>query len=173
MGFCDGIGKAGSAPRVFAPRFGGAEIRKMTAIAVSTQAGLSGLTTNGGPHGFTEILFGYTSCFINNGQPFAGLNANTPFYNLTTALAMMVGRFGLAIPALAFAALFGRQRNTPTTSGTLPTHSFVFALLLTTCLIVVVALSYLPSLALGPALERPPIRKLKSGRIERATKSPR
>lgn len=128
-------------------------VLSLTAIAVSTHAGLSGLTTNSGSHGFTEILFGYASCFTNNGQAFAGLNANTPFYNLTTAVAMMVGRFGLAIPALAFAALFGRQRNTPTTSGTLPTHSFVFALLLTTCLIVMVALSYLPSLALGPVLE--------------------
>jgi potassium-transporting ATPase potassium-binding subunit len=85
-------------------------VLSLTAIAVSAHAGLSCLTTNGGPHGFTEILFGYTSCFTNNGQTFAGLNANTPFHNLTTALAMMVGRFGLAIPALAFAALFGRQR---------------------------------------------------------------
>ena len=126
----------------------------LTAIAVSTRVGLSGLTINGGPHGFTEILFAYTSCFANNGQSFAGLSTNTPFYNLTTAFAMMVGRFGLAIPALVFAALFGRQRNTPSSSGTLPTHSFVFGVLLTTCLIVMVALSYLPALALGPVLER-------------------
>jgi K+-transporting ATPase ATPase A chain len=93
----------------------------LTAIAVSTRLGLSGLTVNTGPHGFTGILFAYTSCFVNNGQSFAGLSVNTPFYNLTTALAMLVGRFGLAIPALAFAAFFGRQRNTPSTSGTLPT----------------------------------------------------
>src|ERR1035438_10057728 len=126
----------------------------LTAIAVSTRAGLSGLTVNTGPHGFTGILFAYTSCFANNGQSFAGLSANTPFYNLTTVLAMMVGRFGLAIPALAFADLFGRQRSTPTSSGTLPTHSLVFGVLLTTCLIVMVALSYLPALALGPVLER-------------------
>jgi K+-transporting ATPase ATPase A chain len=126
----------------------------LTAIAASTRAGLSGLTVNGGPHGFTEILFAYTSCFANNGQNFAGLSANTPFYNLTTALAMMVGRFGLAIPALALADLFGRQRSTPSSSGTLPTHSFSFGVLLTTCLITIVALSYLPTLALGPVLER-------------------
>jgi K+-transporting ATPase ATPase A chain len=126
----------------------------LTAIAVSTRAGLSGLTTNSGPHAFTEILFAYTSCFANNGQSFAGLSVSTPFYNLTTALAMMVGRFGLAIPALALAALFARQRNTPSTSGTLPTHSFIFGLLLTACLITMVALSYLPALALGPLLER-------------------
>jgi K+-transporting ATPase ATPase A chain len=126
----------------------------LTAIAVSTKVGLAGLTINGGPHGFSEILFAYTSCFANNGQSFAGLSANTPFYNLTTVLAMMVGRFGLVIPALAFADLFGRQRSTPTSSGTLPTHSLVFGVLLTTCLIVMVALSYLPALALGPVLER-------------------
>src|SRR5664280_1112808 len=126
----------------------------LTAIAVSTRVGLSGLTTNVGLHGFTEILFAYTSCLANNGQNFAGLSANTPFYNLTTAFAMMVGRFGLAIPALALAALFGRQRSTPASSGTLPTHSFSFGVLLTTCLITIVALSYLPALALGPVLER-------------------
>jgi potassium-transporting ATPase potassium-binding subunit len=129
----------------------------LTAIAVSTRAGLSGLTVNGGPHGFTEILFAYTSCFANNGQNFAGLSANTPFYNLTTALAMIVGRFGrfgLAIPELALADLFGRQRSTPSSSGTLPTRSFSFGVLLTTCLITMVALSYLPTLALGPVLER-------------------
>jgi potassium-transporting ATPase potassium-binding subunit len=125
----------------------------LTAIAVSTKVGLAGLTINGGPHGFSEILFAYTSCLANNGQSFAGLSANTPFYNLTTVLAMMVGRFGLAIPALAFADLFVRQRSTPTSSGTLPTHSLVFGVLLTTCLIVMVALSYLPALALGPVLE--------------------
>jgi K+-transporting ATPase ATPase A chain len=129
-------------------------ILPLTALAVSTRMGLSGLTTNGGPHGFTEILFAYTSCFANNGQTFAGLSGNTPFYNLTTALAMMVGRFGLAIPALAFAALFGRQRSTPSSSGTLPTDSLSFGILLTTCLITMVALSYLPALALGPVLER-------------------
>jgi len=129
-------------------------ILPLTAIAVSTKAGLSGLATNSGPHGFTEILFAYTSCFANNGQSFAGIAANTPFYNLTTSLAMMTGRFGLAIPALALAALFGRQRNTPSSSGTLPTHSFTFGILLTGCLAIMVALSYLPALALGPVLER-------------------
>jgi K+-transporting ATPase ATPase A chain len=126
----------------------------LTAIAVSTRLGLSGLTTNTGPHGFTAILFAYTSCLANNGQNFAGMSVNTPFYNLTTAFAMMAGRFALAIPALALAALLGRQRSTPSSSGTLPTHSFSFGVLLTTCLITIVALSYLPALALGPVLER-------------------
>ncbi|HXW54419.1 MAG TPA: potassium-transporting ATPase subunit KdpA [Candidatus Cybelea sp.] len=126
----------------------------LTAIAVSSKAGLSALTTNSGPHGLTSILFAYTSCLANNGQGFAGLSGNTPFYNLTTAIAMLVGRFGLAIPALALASLFGRQRNTPSSPGTLPTDSFSFGLLLTVCLIILMALSYLPSLALGPILER-------------------
>jgi len=129
-------------------------ILPLTAIALSTRAGLAGLTANTGPHGLTEILFAYASCFANNGQSFASLNANTPFYNLTTAIAMMTGRFGLAVPALALAALFGRQRATPSTLGTLPTDSVAFGLLLTACLIVLVALSYLPALALGPMLER-------------------
>jgi len=126
----------------------------LTAVAVSTRAGLAGLTTNTGPHGFTEILFAYVSCFANNGQTFAGLSANTPFYNLTTALAMMAGRFALAIPALALAALFARQRRTPASSGTLQTDSLTFGALLTACLIILAALSYLPALALGPILER-------------------
>jgi potassium-transporting ATPase potassium-binding subunit len=126
----------------------------LTAIAVSTRAGLSGLTTNTGPHGFTEILFAYSSCFANNGQAFAGLNVNTLFYNLTTAAAMTAGRFALAIPALAFSACFARQRITPSSSGTLPTHSFLFGVLLTACLITMAALSYLPALTLGPILER-------------------
>ena len=129
-------------------------ILPLTAIAVSTKAGLSGLTVNTGPHGFTEILFAYTSCFANNGQSFASLSANTAFYNLTTVIAMLAGRFGLAIPALALAGLFGRQRNAPITSGTLPTHSFSFGVLLAACLLITVALSYLPALALGPVLER-------------------
>jgi K+-transporting ATPase ATPase A chain len=77
----------------------------LTALAISTTSGLSGLTTNTGPHGLTEILFGLASSFANNGQAFAGLNANTLFYNITTAVAMMAGRFGLAIPALMFAGM--------------------------------------------------------------------
>jgi K+-transporting ATPase ATPase A chain len=129
-------------------------ILPLTAIAVSSRTGLSGLSTNTGPHGFTEILFAYASCFANNGQTFAGLSANTIFYNLTTAMAMMVGRFALAIPALAFAGLFARQRITPSSSGTLPTDSLSFGVVLTAFVLIVTALSYLPALALGPVLER-------------------
>jgi potassium-transporting ATPase potassium-binding subunit len=126
----------------------------LTAIAVSSKAGLSGLTTNTGAHGLTAILFAFTSCFANNGQAFGSLNANTTFYNIATAFAMFVGRFGLAIPALAFASLFARQKRTPASSGTLPTDSVSFGLFVTACLVVLVALSYLPALALGPILER-------------------
>jgi K+-transporting ATPase ATPase A chain len=125
----------------------------LTAIAISTKAGLAGLTTNHGPHGLTEILFAFASCFANNGQAFAGLSANTPFYNVLTAITMMAGRFGLAIPALIFAGLFAQQRARPRTLGTLPTDSLSFGVLLTGFLIVVTALSYLPVLVLGPVLE--------------------
>jgi K+-transporting ATPase ATPase A chain len=129
-------------------------ILPLTALAVTTNAGLSGLTVNTGPHGLTAILFAFTSCFANNGQAFASLNANSAFYNVTTALAMMAGRFALAIPALALAALFARQKNTPASVGTLSTTSVSFGILLTACLIVLTALSYLPALVLGPILER-------------------
>ena len=129
-------------------------ILPLTAIAASSKAGISALTANTGPHGLTAILFGYTSCFANNGQAFASLNSNTPFYNITTASAMMVGRFGLAIPALAFASLFGQQKKTPESLGTLATDSVSFGAFLTACLVILVALSYLPALALGPILER-------------------
>jgi K+-transporting ATPase ATPase A chain len=129
-------------------------ILSLTALAVYTKAGLAGLTTNSGPHGLSEILFAYSSCFANNGQSFAGLSANSVFYNFTTALAMMAGRFGLAIPALACAGLFARQRNTPSSVGTLRTDGLTFGIFLTVCLVVVTALSYLPALVLGPVLER-------------------
>ena len=128
-------------------------ILMLTAIAISTKAGLAGLSTNTGPHGLTEILFGFASSFANNGQAFAGLNANTPFYNITTAIAMMAGRFGLAIPALMFAGTFARQKGRPQSRGTLRTDTFTFGALLTTFLIIVTALSYLPVLAIGPVLE--------------------
>jgi K+-transporting ATPase ATPase A chain len=125
----------------------------LTAIAISTKAGLAGLTTNTGPHGLTEILFGFASSFANNGQAFAGLNANTPFYNITTAIAMMAGRFGLAIPALMFAGMFARQKGKtaiPWNSAHRYIHIWRIA---NNFLIIVTALSYLPVLTIGPVLE--------------------
>jgi K+-transporting ATPase ATPase A chain len=132
---------------------GSISILLFTALAVLTKAGLAGLVTNTGTHGFTEILFAYASANANNGQNFAGLNANSVFYNLTTAITMMVGRFGLAIPALCLAGLFAAQQPTPDSAGTLPTHSWSFAILLTFTALIVSALSYFPALALGPLLE--------------------
>ncbi len=124
----------------------------LAALALVTKAGLAG-PGNDGPHGFSEILYAYTSCFANNGQSFGGLSANTPFYNVTTAIAMMAGRFGLAIPALALAGLLAKQGRRPPTSGTLPTDTLQFASLLVGTAVIVVGLSFLPALALGPVLE--------------------
>ena len=125
----------------------------LTATAVSTVGGLAGLTTNDGAHGFTEILYAYTSAFANNGQNFAGLSANSTFYNLTTSIAMIAGRFGLAIPALALAGSFAQQGRRVLTVGTLPSDSFSFGVFLAGTAIIVGALSYFPVLTLGPLLE--------------------
>jgi K+-transporting ATPase ATPase A chain len=125
----------------------------LTAVAVVTRFGLAGLTVNGGPHGFTEIFYAYASSFTNNGQNFASLNANAPFYNISTAIAMMAGRFGLAIPALALAGLFAAQGRRPATLGTLPTDTVSFGVLLVGTAIIVGALSYFTALALGPIVE--------------------
>jgi K+-transporting ATPase ATPase A chain len=128
-------------------------ILPLAALALVTDAGLAGLTTNKGPHGLSEILVAYTTSMANNGQNFAGLSANTPFYNVTTALAMMAGRFGLAIPALALAGLFAEQSRKPVTEGTLPTDTPLFAVLTIATVLVISALSYVPVLALGPLVE--------------------
>lgn len=130
-----------------------AAILILTAFAISMQSGLAGLTTNDGAHGFSEIFYAYTSAFTNNGQSFAGLSANSVFYNLTTAAAMLIGRFGLAIPALALAGAFARQGRRVITVGTLPTDSFAFGIFLGGTALIVGALSYFPALALGPILE--------------------
>ena len=129
-------------------------ILPLVALALVTDVGLAGLTTNKGPHGLSEILVAYTTSLANNGQNFAGLSANTPFYNVTTALAMVMGRFGLAIPALALAGRFARQPSRPASEGTLPTDTALFAALTIATILVVGALSYLPVLALGPLVEQ-------------------
>jgi K+-transporting ATPase ATPase A chain len=125
----------------------------LTALAVATGPGQAGLTTNDGAHGFTEIIYAYASAFANNGQNFAGLSANSVFYNVTTALAMVAGRFGLAIPALALAGRFAVQGRRPLTMGTLPTDSPAFGVIIVSTALVVGGLSYFPALALGPVLE--------------------
>jgi K+-transporting ATPase ATPase A chain len=125
----------------------------LAGLALVTNAGRAGLVTNGGARGFTEVLFAYASSMANNGQNMAGLNANSVFYNLTTSIAMLAGRFGLASLALALAGRFAAQRRWPTNAGTLPSDSIMFGVLVLGTILLVGALSFLPSLALGPVAE--------------------
>jgi K+-transporting ATPase ATPase A chain len=130
-----------------------ATVAPLAAVAVLTTAGLAGLVVNRGPHGLTSILVAYASSFANNGLTFAGLNANTVFYNGSTAIAMMLGRYALTIPALLLAGRVAIQGRAPSTGGTLPTDSFFFAGLLVGMVLVLAGLSYLPALTLGPIAE--------------------
>jgi K+-transporting ATPase ATPase A chain len=130
-----------------------AAILLLTAAAVLTPAGVAGLTTNTGVHGFTEILFAFVSAFGNNGQSFAGLNANTPFYNVATAIAMMAGRFLLTIPALARAGQFAQARRRDNL-GALSTGTLLFGGVVLATALIVGALTFLPALALGPVAEQ-------------------
>jgi K+-transporting ATPase ATPase A chain len=131
----------------------GMVILPLTALAVMTAAGRAGLTTNGGPHGLTSIAFAYTSSFANNGQSFGGLSANSAFYNYTTSVAMLAGRFLLTLPALALAGTFAEQRRRGITSGSLPTDTGLFAVLLIAMVLLVAGLNFLPLLCLGPLAE--------------------
>jgi K+-transporting ATPase ATPase A chain len=108
---------------------------------------------NSGPHGFSEGLYAYSSATGNNGSAFAGINTNTPFYNLTMGLAMLIGRFLFLIPLLAAAGNLARKKKIPSTSGTLPTHGPLFVGLLVGTIILVGALTFFPALALGPIVE--------------------
>ena len=125
----------------------------LTALAVVTNAGLSGLTTNAGAHGFTEILFAYASAFANNGQNMAGLSANNIFYNLTTSLAMLTGRYVMAVLALALAGRFAAASRRPPSRGAMPSDGMTFGVLLTGTALLVGALNFLPALAMGPIVE--------------------
>ena len=125
----------------------------LTALALVTPAGLSSLTINSGPHGLTETLSAYASCFANNGQSFASLASNTVFYNVTTPVAMVVGRYGLAITALALAGRLAVQGRRPRTVGSLPTDTLSFAVLIVGTAFIVGGLSYFAVLALGPIAE--------------------
>lgn len=108
---------------------------------------------NGGPHGLTEILYAYTSAAGNNGSAFAGINVNTPFYNLTLGLAMLFGRFFMMVPALGLAGSLASKKYTPPSAGTFPTHGALFVLLLLSVIVIVTALTYFPVLSLGPIIE--------------------
>ena len=110
-------------------------------------------TNNSGPHGFAEILYAYTSGAGNNGSAFAGITANTPWYNLTLGIDMLIARFLFIIPALAIAGSLAAKKLIPVTSGTLPTHGSLFVVLLVGTVIIVGALTYFPALSLGPIVE--------------------
>jgi len=124
----------------------------LTAVACIVEPGLAGLG-NPGPHGYTEVLYAYTSAAATNGSAFAGLNANSAFYNLTLALAMFIGRFFVVVPVLAIAGSLAAQPVIPTSAGTLPTDRVLFAWLLLGVIVIVGGLTYLPALALGPIIE--------------------
>jgi K+-transporting ATPase ATPase A chain len=115
-------------------------------------AGLSVLG-NSGPHGFAEILYAYSSSAANNGSAFAGLSGNTPFYNMTLGITMLVGRFLIIIPMLAAAGSLASKKRVPVTSGTLPTHGALFVGLLIGTVIIVGALTFFPALSLSPIVE--------------------
>ncbi len=123
-----------------------------TALAAVTKAGLAG-PENLGPHGFSEILYAYTSATGNNGSAFAGLSANTVFYNVTLALAMLFGRFLFIVPMMAVAGALAAKKIVPTSAGTFPTHGGLFVGLLTGVILIVGGLTFFPALALGPIVE--------------------
>jgi K+-transporting ATPase ATPase A chain len=119
-----------------------------------TEAGKAGVASaNGGPHGFSEILYAYTSQANNNGSAFAGLSGNSPYWNATGAVAMFCGRFLLAVPTLALAGSLARKKIVPVGAGTLPTHTLLFVVLLISVVIIVAALVFFPANALGPIVE--------------------
>lgn len=123
-----------------------------TAIAVLTDAGRAGVA-NPGAHGFSEILYAFTSAGNNNGSAFAGLSANTPFYNTALGIAMWLGRFWMIIPVLAIAGSLAAKKRVPVTSGTMPTHGPLFVVLLIGVVLLMGLLTYVPALALGPIVE--------------------
>ena len=123
-----------------------------TAVAVVTKDGLAGMA-NPGPHGFSEVLYAYTSADGNNGSAFAGLSANTPFYNITLAIAMFVGRFWMIIPAMAIAGSLVAKKSVPPSAGTFPTTGGLFVGLVVGVIVIIGGLTFFPALALGPLVE--------------------
>lgn len=130
----------------------GTVILVFSALACTTDTGLSGLANNG-PHGLSEILYAFSSAAGNNGSAFAGLQSNTNFYNILLAIAMLIGRFGIILPVLALAGNMVKKNTTPPTSGTFPTDKPLFVLLLTVVILIVGALTFFPALSLGPVVE--------------------
>jgi K+-transporting ATPase ATPase A chain len=125
-----------------------------SAVATVAKEGLAGIANaNAGPHGFTEILYAYTSATGNNGSAFAGISANSLFYNSTLGIAMLIGRFLMAIPALAIAGSLARKKVLPHSAGTFPTHGMQFVLLVAGVILIVGGLTFFPALSLGPVVE--------------------
>ncbi len=124
----------------------------LTAVGVVTNMGTSSIA-NPGAHGFTEVLYAFTSMGNNNGSAFAGLNANTPFYNIVGGIEILVLRFWIAIPMLAIAGSLVKKKIVPSSSGTLPTHTPLFITLLVSVTLIIGALSFFPALVLGPIVE--------------------
>jgi K+-transporting ATPase ATPase A chain len=124
-----------------------------TAVAVATAVGQSG-ATNPGPHGFSQILYAFSSQGNNNGSAFAGINGSHSFYPLSGALAMLIARYWLMIPVLAIAGSLARKQIIPASAGTLPTDSPLFVGWLIVIVLLVGALAFLPALALGPIVEQ-------------------
>jgi len=124
----------------------------LTAVAVVIEPGLAGLA-NPGPHGFSEVLYAYASAAATNGSAFAGLNANTPFYNLTLSLAMFIGRFFVIVPVLAIAGTLAAKRIVPRSAGTLPTGGGLFVGFLLGVILIVGGLTFFPAVVLGPVAE--------------------
>ena len=123
-----------------------------TAFSSVLPAGLSSLA-NKGPHGFSEILYAFTSAAANNGSAFAGLNANTPYYNVMLGLAILFGRFLIIVPILAVAGSLANKKISPASSGTFEVDTPLFAALLIGVILIVGALTFLPALSLGPIVE--------------------
>ena len=124
-----------------------------TAIAVVTPAGLATIWNTGGPHGFSEVLYAFSSAAGNNGSAFAGLGANNPFYNTALGIVMFFSRYWLAIPALAIAGSLVQKKKVPASAGTLPTHTPLFVAWVIGVIMIVGALSFIPALSLGPIVE--------------------
>jgi K+-transporting ATPase ATPase A chain len=131
----------------------GASILGFTGLASVLPDGLAG-PLNAGPHGFSEILYAYSSQTGNNGSAFAGLTGNTPFYNVTGGLAMLIGRYGMIIPILALAGSMAAKRRVAPSLGTFPTTGPLFTVLLIGVIVIVGALTFFPALALGPIVEQ-------------------
>jgi len=128
------------------------DIMAFTAWAVVSQWGLAGLN-NAGPHGFSEILYAFSSATGNNGSAFAGLSANTPWYNATLAIAMMIGRFFFMVPVLALAGNLAKKKIVPESGGSFPVSGVTFVLLLVATVLIVGVLSFFPALSVGPLVE--------------------